>query len=163
MTAKLPKTLDLGMGNLGGRTHFYARNVQRNGDWATVGYIVGEVSDNAEMFIGAYGEFKTPAYIEQMKQHLLSINPTLTFAHDQPNGAFVSADQVLSACEKQFDLMSFEIEMIRENDEKLHEIYLAAKPKKLDRLPPQYTYESPNSMYPVYQVFRAVTDIIHGE
>lgn len=162
MKAQLPKTLVLGMSNLGGRTSFYARNILRNGDWATVGCIIGEVHQNSEILISPHKEFNTPEYVDQMKQYLLSINPELTFAHEQKGGGFILADQVIEVTSKYFNLMSFEVDLIKSEKEKLHELYLSAKPKKLDQLPSQYAYESCNSLYPLIQVFRAVTEIIHG-
>lgn len=162
MAKQLPKKLDLGMSNRGGRTSFYARNIMEHGDWATVGCIVGEVADNAEILISPYKEFNTPEYVEQMKQHLLAINPTLVFANDQKGGAFVSAEKVIEVASKNYKLMSFEIEQIKINPETLHELYLSAKPKKLYSVPSNYNYQSANSQYPFIQAFSAITEIIHG-
>ena len=162
MTAKLPKTLDLGMGAMGGHTHFYARNVQRNGDWATVGYFVGKVEDNAEILICAHREFNSPEYIKQMQDHLLEVNPSLKFANDQKDSSFISMDAVLEVAVKRFNLANFEVSAVRANPDKLHEVYLAAQPAKLDTLPSQYNYEFENGNYPIYQVFHAVTEVIHG-
>lgn len=162
MSNKLPQKLDLGMASKGGRPHFYARNVMRNGDYATVGYIVGDIQHDAEIMIVAYTDFNTPAYIEQFKAYLLAINPKLVFANDTAKGTFIDVDQLIENVSKRYSLMSFEVEQIRNNPDKLHELYLVAKPKKLYSLPSQYNYESANSQYPLIQVFDGLTTMIHG-
>ena len=159
---KLPKILNLGMGNLGGYTSFYARNVTRNGDWATVGQIVGEIGDNAEILITPYKEFNNPAYIQQMKDHILAINPTVVFVNDKENGASVTAKQVIEMASKSFKLMDFEVDMINKNPQKLHELYLAVKSDKSASLPRNYDYESNNSLYPFIQVWSALHKIVHA-
>ena len=162
MSKSLPKTLDLGLSNFGGGTHFYARNVIRSGDWASVARIIGDYVKQNEVLIELYKEFNTPAYLEQMKQHLLAINPALKFANDQPKGNFISVDDVLRVCLKNRKLMSFEIEAIKNRPEQIHRLYLKAKPKKLLELPSEYNYEFNNGLYPIMDVHNALTEIIHG-
>lgn len=159
---KLPKVLNLAIGCMGGHPHFYATNVKQGGDYATIGYFVGEPTKVKEIHIELYRDFNTPAYLEQAKAVLLAKNPDLVFANDQKSGAFIDPKKVIETAKERYSLMSFEEEAILINPQKLHELYLAAKPQKLDTLPRCYDYEAMNSLYPVIQVFSALTKLIHG-
>lgn len=155
------KKLDLGMGCLGGRPHLYARNIIECGDYASICSIVGEVEDGGKIYISMYKDYKQ--YLDQVKQHLLSINDSLTFANDQESGQFINPKELLKQMESDYKLMSFEKEQVLINPEMQHELYLKALKyaNKSDRLPHEYNYAlSSGSLYPYIQTYSTICKMI---
>lgn len=162
------QTLDLGLGFRGGKPVVYARNIMQNGDFASIAHLTGSsyqnLADNDKILIEMCSDFKNDNYLKQVKEHLLKINSTLTFANDCPTGGFLDAKEVLAETLKGYpNLMSFEKEAILNNDDTLHRIYLSALKKNEDRygMPNDFKYEIESGhLYPFIQVYSTVAKMI---
>lgn len=165
-TAQKVKTLDLKMGWLGGVPHLYATNVMEHGDYATVASIIGsrqgELVDGGKYLITMRSTFKAPGYLEQVKNHLTSLNPSIKFANDQPEQSFLSPIKVQERAAELYNLMNFEKKMILEDLEKLHVIYVSAiRNNKNPKLPAEFEYEVySGGLYPIRQVYAAVCALL---
>ena len=160
------KKLDLGMGYLGGAPTLYARNVIRGGDWAKVcslhGLVAGDIEDNSKILITMHRDFDSYANLEQVKNHLKSINSSIEFANDCPTGSFLDPQKVLVEANKNHKLMGFEKTAIIENKQMLHRMYVSAlKNNKQNELPSEFHYEwQSGALYPFLQAYRAVCALL---
>lgn len=160
------KTLDLGMNWKGGYPVIYARNVIENGDYATIAFVVGSVNgdlkDNGKYLIDLTSGFDTPETLTQIKDFLKNINPSISFANDQPNGSFLDPEAVLQKASEQYKLMNFEKQLIVEKKELLHKVYVSAiKNNKSPELPQEFEYAvMSGGLYPFRQVYSAVCALV---
>ena len=160
------KKLDLGLAYFGGSPTVFTRNVQRNGDWATVCFLSGtrgqSIQDNDKILIDLYSDFNSTSNLEQVKDFLKGINNTIEFANDQPTGSFLDPKLVLKTVNESSKLMSFEQDAILNKKDILHRIYVSAiRTNKQNDLPHEFKYEWENgSMYPLLQVYQAVCKLI---
>ncbi|WP_212846472.1 hypothetical protein [Acinetobacter sp. TGL-Y2] len=161
------KKLDLGIGFMGGSPTVYARNVMEHGDFAKVCSLTGSsynaLEDNDKILIEMRKNFNTEAYLKMVKDFLLGINSTITFANDCPTGNFIEPTAVLEKAESLYVLMSFEKEAILINPAILHRIYLSALKKNEDPygIPLDFRYEiESGNLYPYFQVYRAVSELV---
>lgn len=161
----LMKKLDLAMSWKGGSPALFARNVQSNGDYATVCFIIG--SRQGELDCGKYlinltSDFKSQDALDQVKKFLLNINSSIEFANDHPNSSFLNLDAVLNKASELYKLMNFEKKLILENIEQLHLIYLSAlRNNKSPELPKEFEYQANSGdLYPIHQVYSAVCALI---
>ncbi|MDN5626258.1 MAG: hypothetical protein L0G96_24235 [Acinetobacter sp.] len=161
------KKLDLGIGFMGGSPTVYARNVMEHGDFAKVCSLAGSsydaLKDNDKILIEMRKNFNTEPFLKMVKDFLLGVNSTLTFANDCPTGSFIDPKAVLEKAESMYKLMSFEKEAILINPDILHRIYLNVLKKDEDRygIPLAFRYEiESGNLYPYLQVYRAVSALV---
>lgn len=161
------KKLDLGIGFMGGSPTVYARNVMEHGDFAKVCSLTGSsynvLEDNDKILIEMRKTFNTEPYLKMVKDFLLAIKSTITFANDCPTGNFIEPKVVLEKAAKLYILMDFEKEAILSNPAILHRIYLSVLKKNEDYygFPLDFKYEiESGNLYPYFQVYRAISELI---
>ena len=158
------KKLDLAISWKGGIPTVFATNLIRGGDYATIcfihGSLRGELEQDGKYFLDVCSENKK--YLDHVKEFLLSINDSISFANDQPNQSFLNPNEVLEKALSLRDLMPFEQRMIATDLIELHTAYVAAiKNNKQPELPSELKHREDNaSLYPYRAVYNAVCKMI---
>lgn len=81
---QIDKKLDLGMCNCGGGIGIFARNIFKNGDYATVVFLDGvhHFVDGDVLKLTPNDGFNNPQAINQVKELIRSINPRVSFTDE---------------------------------------------------------------------------------
>lgn len=97
MTKQITKKLDLDYSNLGGGIGIFTRNVERHGDWAKVTLLCGvhHITDGLEITLQMREGFNNPSAINQVKEFIRDINPTVRFSDEPQAPVILSNDDDL--------------------------------------------------------------------
>ncbi|OIH08624.1 hypothetical protein A7M79_07360 [Acinetobacter baumannii] len=153
----------------GGVASIYSRSHQEHGDYATVCLVHMNcasqgVQNDDYLLVEMRENFNSPENLAIVKAYLSEGKTNVVFADDFEKNALVSADDVLKHCEENNkNLLSFEVEQIKNNPAQLHRITCAAIRANLDDLAYMelFGYDmDKGSLYPYIDAYKSVCAIL---